>query len=143
MPDLEYAFLCEHVRQDGGLAHIIAANVDTLIVDSVPAAWNLGLFLAVRARADEPEGATSAIEIALRNEAGERLIQIEGVASAGNRAADLPPSWQPRGVIAFNFGVVMPAYGLYAFEVWVDGELRRSLDVRVVPPAGVAPDAPS
>jgi hypothetical protein len=46
MPELDFALVCEHVRVEGGVAYITVAGIDTLIVEDVPAGWNLGVLLA-------------------------------------------------------------------------------------------------
>jgi hypothetical protein len=133
VPELEYALLCEHVRLEYGLAYITAANIDTLAVNEVPAAWNLGLVIALRFNEGEAHEPTP-VEIVLRNESGENLAQIEAVTGPRERPPDLPEGWQLRALLGLNIGIVMPAFGLYSFQIRLGGETRQTLDVRVVRP---------
>lgn len=40
MPTLDYALLCDYVRVEGGVAHVIAAGIDTIWKEEVPSGQN-------------------------------------------------------------------------------------------------------
>ena len=47
MPELDYALLCDYVRAEHGIAHVIAAGIDTVYVPDVPAGHTIGLLSRV------------------------------------------------------------------------------------------------
>jgi hypothetical protein len=47
MPELDYALLCDYVRAERGVAHTIAAGIDTVHRPEVPTVANLGLLARV------------------------------------------------------------------------------------------------
>jgi hypothetical protein len=47
MPEVDYAFLCDHVRAEGGVAHVIAAGIDTIYQEQVPSVANFGLLARI------------------------------------------------------------------------------------------------
>jgi hypothetical protein len=129
---IEYALLADHVRQEGGLAHILAANINTLVVEEVPAPWNLGILIVVR-QEDEQPGDTSAIRILFRTESGTELVQIDATLTL-NPSPDHPDDWPRFAMFALNFGIVVPEHGNYAFDLSIDGATQRTLNVRVIRP---------
>jgi hypothetical protein len=40
VPTLDYALLCDYVRVEGGVAHVIAAGIDTIWKEEVPSGQN-------------------------------------------------------------------------------------------------------
>jgi Family of unknown function (DUF6941) len=139
VPQLDYALVAEHVRVEGGLGFITAANIDTLAVNETPAAWNLAFFLGFRIGADEQPGQIAPVELVLRNAAGERLIEVQGAVTVPERPADLPPEWPLRSNLALNIGFIAPDFGVYYFDVVIDDQVARTLPLRVV--AAAQPDA--
>jgi hypothetical protein len=137
VPKLEYAHLAEHVRQEGGISHVTAAGIDTLVTEQVPSPWNLAVWLGFRWK-DEEIGQSSPIRVVFRL-GRQRLLQLQAEISVEDRPADLPAEWPLRTTLAFNMGVVMPEYGVYSIDVSVGGRVRHSLPLRVIAP----PDAPS
>jgi hypothetical protein len=134
MPELEYALLCDYVRAEGGIAHIVAANIDTVYARDVPTGRNIGI-LAVVAFSQEELEAQHPIRITFRNEAGDTLAEIRADVQP-ERAQDVPESWPARASLAANFGVFFPEYGTYSFAIYI-GERRRrpqkTLAMRIVP----------
>jgi hypothetical protein len=133
VPELDFAVACEHVRQEGGLAYLTAAGIDTLLTEEVPAAWNLGVLIALKLGAEEEAGVPTPLGVTLRDETGEQLVQLEGEARV-ERAPDLPPDWPARAFLSFNLGVVVPRHGRYVFEIRVGDEVRGEIHLRVIRP---------
>jgi hypothetical protein len=75
MPELDYALLCDYARAEGGVAHVIAAGIDTIHRPEVPSVANLGL-LARIVFADEERGETHEVEVRLRDQEGEQIAQV-------------------------------------------------------------------
>jgi len=48
VPELDYAVLCDYVRTEGGIAHVIAAGIDTIWAGEIPTGQNIGLHCAIR-----------------------------------------------------------------------------------------------
>ena len=132
MPELDFALLSDYVRVEGGIAHVIAAGVDTVFAPSTPAGQNFGLLFRVAFSRTEC-GRPHRVEVIVMAEDGERLAQIStAVTPAWNDA--LPAHWSTRLLGGFNFGVPLPHYGLYSFEIMINDTLAKSLPLRVIEP---------
>jgi hypothetical protein len=146
MPKLSYAFLADHVRAEGGIAHIIGAGIDTVWATKVPTGQNLGI-VARLAFTHQECGRPHRVEIIFQNEDGVRLAQIQAIVTP-ERVPDLPVHWEQGWLAGINVGLPIPAYGIYAFEVMVNDENRTTLNLRVKPASErpgskPAPDEPS
>jgi hypothetical protein len=71
MPELDYALLCDYVRAEHGVAHVIAAGIDTIHRPEVPSVVNLGL-LARIIFADDETRETHQVEVQLRDHRASR-----------------------------------------------------------------------
>jgi hypothetical protein len=131
MPQLDYALLADYVRVEGGLAHVIAGNVDTVYANDVPAAQNISLLIVLKFTREEC-GRPWPIDVVFQDEDGERLVQVNGQVQA-EWAEGLPPGWRVGAALGMNFGIVIQQHGLHSFEVLVNGEHRKSLSLRVIP----------
>ena len=139
MPRLDYAVLCDYVRAEGGIAHAIAAGVDTVLAENIPTGRNLGLLLRVtftRAECGRPHR----LEIIFQDADGERLLVINSVITP-EWQEDVPPSWGVGALAGLNFGVPLPRAGLYSFEVLLNDNHVKTVPLRVVTRAGTAPSA--
>ena len=139
MPELELAVLADFVRQEGGLGHLVAANVDTVTAPQVPAGRNFGLFATMKFTRNEC-GRPHRFEVFFQDIDGNRLAEISSVIEA-QWDKTLPVGWRTTGVIALNIGLPLPAYGEYAIEILVNDEHRKTLNLRVIAPPA-QPDAP-
>jgi hypothetical protein len=131
VPELDYALLCDFVRVDG-VAHVIGAGIDTVYAQEVPTGHNLG-FLARLTFTRNECGRPHRVEIVFQDEDGKRLTQIQGVLQP-EWVEGLPPGWRTGSILGLNFGVPIPAYGVYAFEILVNDSSVQSLNLRVVRP---------
>jgi hypothetical protein len=77
MLQLDYALLCDCVRADSGLAHVIAAGIDTIYRPEMLAVANLG-FLARFTFTDEDLGQDHELELRLDDSEGQRVAQLTG-----------------------------------------------------------------
>jgi hypothetical protein len=77
MLQLDYALLCDYVRTEGGVAHVIAAGVDTIYRPEVPTVANLGL-LARFTFSDEDLGEEHQLELQLADQDGQQVARITG-----------------------------------------------------------------
>ena len=133
MLQLDYALLCDYVRvEQGGLAHVIAAGVDTIYRPEVPAVANLGLLVRVTFT-DDDLGQDHQFELRLEDQEGQQVAQFTGTPPL-SPIAGLPEGWAYGGVFAINFGVPLPTHGPYRFTILLDGTLAKTINLRVVPP---------
>lgn len=121
MLQLDYALLCDYVRADSGLAHVIAAGIDTIYRPEVPAVANLG-FLARFTFTDEDLGQDHELELHLDDSEGQRVAQLTG-APPLQPVQGLPNGWAYGGIVAINFGVPLPSHGPYTLTILLDGTL--------------------
>lgn len=129
VPELDYALLCDYVRTEAGIAHVIAAGVDTISKDEVPAAQNLGLLMRF-GFAHAECGRPHRIEVIFQDEDGDRLAHLQAVIEP-EWSPELPANWRQGAMSGLNLGVVLPRFGLYSFEVMINDTLVKSLPLRV------------
>jgi hypothetical protein len=127
MPELDYMVTADYVRGEGGMLHMIAAGVDTLLVPSVPAARALGVGLRLLidvAEARQPHQ----VQLIYQDADGQRLSEVSGTLGPVDPNQPLPPPGRPFGVVmAFNLMLPIPSYGDYSLELVVDGEPKKSI----------------
>lgn len=129
MPELDFAVICDYVRSENGVAHVIAGGIDTIHVTELPAANNMGLWsrvLLAKSECSRPHR----LEVLFQDADGERLMELSG---------PLERDWQqglPLGMkvgvgLAFNFGLTLPKLGVYSFEILVNDNLEKSIPLVV------------
>jgi hypothetical protein len=134
MPDLDFAFLCDYVRAEGGVAHVIAAGVDTVYAPAVPTAANLGILLRLTFTRNEC-GRPHRLEIIIQDIDGVRVAQLSGVLSPDWNDS-LPLGWKVGMLAAFNLGLPIPRFGEYGISIMVNDTEARTIDFRAVQIAG-------
>lgn len=137
MPEVDYALFCDYVRVDGGVAHLIGAGIDTLYLAQVPSVANLGLLVRVtftRSESSRPHR----VEAILADTDGNRVVQLQAI-NTPEWAPGLPPGWKQGGLLALNFGVPFPRYGVYSLDILINDSHKKSLDLRVLPGPDAAP----
>lgn len=130
MPGLDYAFVCDYVRAEHGLAHAIAAGIDTFFHPQVPAGSNFGLLLRATFSRNEC-GRNHTLEVIFQDADGERLAQIQ----AGVRPEwppEHPAGWPVGALLGINMGVPIPRFGFYSLEILVNGNSVKSIPLRAV-----------
>jgi hypothetical protein len=140
MPEVDVACLCEHVRIEpaGGVAHVVAACMDTLTVPQVPAGINLAILLRITfalVECDRPHR----IEIICQDEDGGHIMQINSTVTPA-RPTGVPANWPAGSLTGLNFGLVVPKFGQYAFEILINDSIQKTLPFRVIQLQ--QPDAP-
>ena len=130
MPQLDFAFLCDYVRADSGTAHVIGAGIDTVYTPETPTAHNLALLARFTFTQGEC-GRPHRIEVFFRTEDGAEVAKFETVVEPIWEPT-LPPGWPVGGVLGLNFGLPLPSFGLYSFEIMIDDGSAKSLNFRVV-----------
>jgi hypothetical protein len=129
VPELDYALLCDFVRSEGGIAHVISAGIDTVFQDEVPAAQNLGLLMRI-GFAHVECGRPHRLEITFQDEDGARLTHLQTVIQP-EWSPELPPNWRQGAMAGLNLGLPLPRFGLYSFEVVINDTLVKSIPLRV------------
>lgn len=137
MPDVDFMVLCDYVRADGGLLHMIAAGIDRIHAPSVPSGQNVGIALRVsltRAECDHPHQ----LQLVFQDEDGNRLSDFR----AEFRTAyptDSTPGWPATSGLALNMGLPLPRYGVYSLELLIDGQSKKSIPLLVERPVALPP----
>jgi hypothetical protein len=132
MLQLDYAVLCDYVRAEGGVAHVIAAGIDTIYRPEIPTVANLGL-LARFTFTDDDLGQEHQVELQLADQEGQEVARITG-SPALQPVPGLPKGWPYGGIIALNFGVPFPHHGPYRLTILLDGNPAKTINLRVAPP---------
>ena len=130
MPQLDYAFLCDFVRVEVGIAHVIGAGIDTLYAPAVPTGHNFGLLARITFTQGEC-GRPHRVEVFFRDTDGQEIAKLDAITTP-DWDSSLPPGWPVGALMGLNFGLPIPRYGVYAFEIMIDDSSAKSLPFRVV-----------
>jgi hypothetical protein len=139
MPELDYAFMCDYVRSEGGLVHVLGGGIDTLYLPQVPVVANLGLVVRITFTRTEC-GRPHRIEAILADTDGERLAHLQSTPTLA-WTDDLPTGWRRGAFLALNFGVPVPSYGVYSLDILINDNHEKSIDLRAVPVPESTPPA--
>jgi hypothetical protein len=126
MLQLDYALLCDYVRGEGGVAHVIAAGIDTVYRPEVPTVANFGL-LARFTFTDEDLGEEHRLELQLADQEGQQVAQITGTPPL-QPVPGLPEGWPYGGIITLNARDQMRRRGIT--DENVEQALRRPVGNR-------------
>lgn len=133
MPEVDFMILCDHVRADRGVFHMIAAGIDRIHTDTVPAARNVGIAIRLSLTRVECQHSHQ-IELIFQDQDGERILSFTGVFEA-KYPDDLPPGWPAHGAIPLNLALPLPRHGIYSLELVIDNQSKKSIGVLVAPVA--------
>lgn len=137
MPELDFALLADYVRVDGGIAHVVGAGIDSVLVPQVPTGHNVGLLFRVEFTRNEC-GRPHRLEVIFQGEDGRRLAHLTSVVTPDWKTG-LPAHWKTGLIGGFNFGVPFPDFGVYAFEIMLNDSHVKTLRLRVVAPETAEP----
>lgn len=129
MPELDYALLCDYVRTEGGIAHVIGAGIDTVTIADVPTGANVGVLVRLTFTRNEC-GSPHRLEIIYQSFDGAHLARVDSVLTP-EWNEPLPVQWRQGALIGLNIGLPLPAYGEYALEVMVNDNHMKTLRLRV------------
>jgi uncharacterized protein DUF6941 len=101
----------------------------------VPTGQNVGLLLRVAFTRNEC-GRPHRLEVIFQDIDGQRLTHVTAVFTP-EWNDDLPVGWPLGAQVGLNFGIPLPAYGVYSFEVLIDDANHKTLNLRVIPPPDV------
>jgi len=71
---------------------------------------------------------------------GQDIAKIEAVINP-EWDDTLPPGWPIGAMLGLNFGIPLPAFTVYAFEIMIDDNSLKSLGLRVVERPAAPPPA--
>lgn len=130
MPELDYALLCDYVRVELGVAHVIAAGIDTFHHPQMPAGQNFGLVVRTTFTRNEC-GRQHNFEFIFQGADGERIAYVQG-SVAPEWPEGHPAGWPVGALLGLNMGVPIPAFGHYSLEILINGNSVKSIPVRAV-----------
>jgi hypothetical protein len=131
MPEVDFMILCDYVRVQDGLFHMIGGSIDRLYTPAVPSAHNVGIAIKIaltRAECDYEHR----VDLIFQGQDGQRYPTVNGKFRV-KYDESLPPGWPAYGAIPFNLALPLPAYGIYSLELLIDGQARKSISVQVIP----------
>ena len=141
MPELDLALIADYAHAENGVAYVMRGCIDTVTAAEVPTGRNIGFLFRVtftRAECGRPHR----IEVLFQGEDGDRLATIATVVTP-EWDDTMPAHWTVKLLGGLNFGVPLPRYGLYSFDVMINDTQKKAIDLRVVPPAEPADAAPT
>jgi hypothetical protein len=130
VPELDYAVLCDYVRAEGGVAHVVAAGIDTVWAAEVPTGRNVGLLARLTFTRHEC-GRPHRLEVIFQDIDGDRLAVVQGVVNP-QWIEGLPTGWRTGTLLGLNMGIPLPRYGVYGFEIMLNDSFVKNIDFRVV-----------
>jgi hypothetical protein len=130
MPELDFAVVCDFVRADGGVAHVIGGGFEEITVDEVPAGHNMGLWARVLLARSEC-GRPHRLEVIFQDADGERLIELNGPIER-DWLEGVPAGMKVGVGLAFNFGITLPTAGTYSLEILINDNLVKSIPLIVI-----------
>jgi len=133
MPEVDFMVVCDYVRVDGGVMHMIAGGIDTIYARQVPSAQNLGVALRLLLTRNECDR-DHQMELIFQDEDGAAFARVEGQFQV-SYPERVPPGWRAYALLSLNIGVPLPHYGVYSLELLVDGQAKKSVPLRVTPVA--------
>lgn len=132
MPEVDFMAVCEHVRGEAGTLHMISAGLERVHLPAVPGGFNFGLGIRLtltRLECEKPH----LVEIVFQNEDGKPIGRMNATLNS-TYPSNLPPGWPTRAALAMNLGLPIPAYGIYSFELAIDGQSKKSISIVVEKP---------
>jgi hypothetical protein len=132
VPEVDFMTLCEHVRMDGGLLHVIGAGIDRIGMPAVPSGFNMGIALRLALTRNECNRPHD-IEIIVQHEDGVRIAVLNASVTA-QYPQNQRAGWHTFAAFAVNMGVPIPGYGAYSIELLVGGQSKRSISFLVEKP---------
>ncbi len=127
---LDWAMLCSSAEGREGLAYILGGGWDTTGRSEFPAPF-VGA-VALRVLFDPTEVGEHHLVLTARDETGRPLAEPVAVPFRVESPPNLPEGWSAASLICATLhGLPLPAAGLYAIEIEVDGLHMKTLPFRI------------
>ena len=133
MAEIDFVIMADYVRLDSGILNIVGGGFDQIQASVVPTGQAIGLgmrFLFTRPECGRPHE----FRIIFADERAQPLLQVLHTINP-----EVPPGHEPGTTIGFtvnaNLVVPLPDYGVFTFEILLDGVSMKSTRLRVVPPS--------
>lgn len=133
MPELDYMVLADYVREDAGSIHIMSAGIDTIAAPVVPTSQPVGIALRITFGTTEEVGAQHHLRLVFQGP-DQHLMEVTAPFLTPPRPHGVPEHWRTGLGLALRLALPLPGYGDYSLDLDIDdGEVTKSIDVRVVP----------
>jgi len=137
VPELDLALIADYVHAERGVAYVMRGCIDTVTAPETPTGRNIGFLFRVAFSRSEC-GRPHRVEVIFQGEDGERLAHVQTVVTP-EWDQSLPPHWKVKLLGGLNFGVPLPSYGNYSFDIVINDSQQKAIDLRVVPPPTAEP----
>lgn len=143
MPELDFMFLADYVRNQGNKLDALGASLDTVNVPMVPTAAPLGIGVRLLLTRQEC-GRTHEIEIIIQDADGTRVAELRSTFNVPLEAVDpaLPVHFPLGALIALNVPIPLPHEGIYSLDLMVNNDAKKSVPLRVLVNPGLQLPAP-
>lgn len=131
MPEIDYMVVCDYVRGDAGVLHMVAAGIDRIRAESLPTGRNVGVGMRLALTRDECEHPHE-IELAFHDATGAKLLSFRGEFRV--TFPDDAPGDVAFAAFPVNLGLPLPAYGAYVLELLIDGVSGKRVSILVERP---------
>lgn len=132
VPTLDFMVLCDYVRSDGGIIHMIAAGIDRFRPPLLPYVHNVGV--AVRIGLTPEECAEPhQVDLMVKAPSGEQVIHIRGEVQVDDPQR-LTPDSPVFVALTPNFALPLQSYGLHVLELHIDEHHEKSVRFLVETP---------
>jgi hypothetical protein len=129
------ALLCDHAQVREGLLFVLSGGVSRVMRDSFPAVMGTCLALVLELDGNEAEQPHH-LEIVVVGEDGEEVARVAADVQVGSTAAAKPAESLHIPFAVDLRNVALARAGAYETRVYVDGELRRTLQFWAEPIPG-------
>ncbi|MFI7332301.1 DUF6941 family protein [Micromonospora aurantiaca (nom. illeg.)] len=133
MPTLDFMVLCDYVRSDAGIIHMIAAGIDRFRPPSVPYVHNVGVAVRIgltREECAEPHQ----VDVMVKAPDAEKLIHIRGELRVEDPEG-LTPDSPVFVALTPNFALPLQTYGLHTLELYIDNHHEKTVRFMVETPS--------
>ncbi|MDQ0368694.1 DUF6941 family protein [Catenuloplanes indicus] len=132
VPELDFLMLCDHVRAEGAIVHLVAAGIDRIYVEQLPGVVPIGIAARVTfADAAVPVDGLPRAELDFQGPDDRTIVSFRGVSSARDVGADAHPDLL-RAILAANIALPLQDFGRHRLRFLVGGVLLKTVPFVVV-----------
>ncbi|MDP9797567.1 hypothetical protein J2S43_006079 [Catenuloplanes nepalensis] len=132
MPELDFLMLCDHVRAEGAIVHLVAAGIDRIYIEQLPGVVPIGIAARVSfADAVVPADGLPRTELDFQGPDDRTIVSFRGVSSVRDVGAETHPDLL-RAILAANIVLPLQDFGRHRLRFLVGGVLLKTIPFVVV-----------
>ncbi|HEX8345873.1 MAG TPA: hypothetical protein VF657_14210 [Actinoplanes sp.] len=116
---MDYMLLCDHVRPEGGMVHLLGGGIERVGLPQVPAVVPLGVAARVTFDDAEVKAAVHSADLSIIGPDDGTVLEVRGVVAI-QPPANMPDGWATSSGVVANVLVPVQAFGVHAVHLTVD-----------------------